>query len=70
MPLVFSEKMTKGALATSVLRVVADMDMAVDDIAIEVKTPNSWSPVVPEPRERIEELVRKPTRLCPCSPGS
>jgi len=65
---------------------IADMELDVDDIALEVKTANSWSPVLPEgteetpelsritlnvwvessePRERIEELVRRSARHCP-----
>jgi putative redox protein len=65
---------------------IADMELDIDDIALEVKTANSWSPVLPEgtdetpelsritlrvwiessePRERIEELVRRAARHCP-----
>jgi uncharacterized OsmC-like protein len=65
---------------------IADMELDVDDIALEVKTANSWSPVLEEgteetpelsrvtlsvwiessePRERIEELVRRAARHCP-----
>jgi uncharacterized OsmC-like protein len=65
---------------------IADMELDIDDIALEVKTANSWSPVLPEgtaetpelsritlniwiesgePKERIEELVRRAARHCP-----
>jgi uncharacterized OsmC-like protein len=72
--------------AANYLWQIADMNLEIDDFALEVKTANAWSPALPpdteetpelsritltvwiessEPRERIDELVKRVARHCP-----
>ena len=37
---------------------IADMELEVDDISLEVKTANAWSPVLPEGTDETPELSR------------